>query len=71
MISIWASGPPNPRAARQFAGAKERRTINGREYTRQSEVRPGQDKLLQNLVKMLEFEGWGDVRVLREADHGR
>ena len=64
MISIWASGPPNPRAARQFAGAKERRTINGREYTRQSEVRPGQDRLLQILVEMLQLEGWADVRVV-------
>jgi hypothetical protein len=64
MIAIWASGPPNPRAARQFAGAKERRTINGREYTRQSEVRPGQDRLLQILVEMLQLEGWADVRVV-------
>jgi hypothetical protein len=64
MIAIWAAGPPNPRAARQFAGAKEHRTIDGREYTRQSEVRPGQDRLLKNLVEMLEHEGWDDVRVL-------
>ncbi len=67
MISIWASGPPNPRAARQFAGAKERRTINGRVYTRQSEVRPGQDKLLENLIVMLRSEGWADVQVLQEG----
>lgn len=67
MISIWAAGPPTARAARQFASAKERRTINGREYMRQSEVRPGQDKLLQNLIIMLENEGWADVQVLQEG----
>jgi hypothetical protein len=67
MIAIWATGPPNPRAARQFADAKERRTIDGREYTRQSEVRPGQDRLLNNLVEMLQHEGWADVQVLQEG----
>lgn len=66
VISIWASGPPNARAAAQFARAPKR-VIGGREYTRQSETRPGQDRLLQNLIIMLETEGWADVRVLEEG----
>jgi hypothetical protein len=68
MISIWATGPPTPKAARQFAADKHRRAIHGREYMRQTEVRKGQDKLLENLVIMLEHEGWEDVVVLEGPD---